>query len=452
MKRMLSLALAAILAVGLGACSDPAKEPEATPNQSDSAVFGDVSGKADTPAPEVKSPEDEEIEAIESLLPGHEFRDMEAAELSALLDQLGGDFTGVGRTDGAGNSYALIRLANGQPFSGADYGFAEGEPDYRYICYEVSHADDTRTLEIAVLKKDGNGLESEEALYSVRDVEVLDFGPDGRFCYVMLKSADQKVTNAVMPGSRKVMIEAASRGLESTKPEGAHLELKLYDTKIRDNCGFGEPAHFYLSLTAEQYQKAEALVGAGFEAKEAKELKKLYPEMYETGVSLWLDGESYMQFSCGAFTIGWEQGYYPTHVSNELSDWLREVAAPYLGHDPAGYEKSWFDQPLASATLTFHVSKGAEGYRNWTAQTQTITDEEALNQLAKLFKQAEFGSDSACPFGAPLTITRKDGETLTIYVAEDSCGTAMINGSIWCDYGRQDRLAEIFDEAMAGRE
>lgn len=451
MKRMLSLALAAMLAVGLSACSNPPKGPETTPNQGDSAVFGGVSGEAATPAPAAKSPEDAEIEAIERLLPGHEFRNMEAAELSALLDQLGGGFKGVGRTDGA-NSYALITLADGRPFSGANYGFAEGEPDYRYTCYEVSHADDTRTLEIAILKKDENGLESEEGLCSVRDVESIQFGPDGRFCYVIQKSADQKVTDAVMPGSRKVMIEAASRGLESTKPEGAYLALKLYDTKIRDNCGFSEPAHFYLPLTAEQYQTAEALIGAGFEAKGGKELKKLYPEMYETGVTLWLDGESYTQFSCGAFAIGSEQGYYPTHVSNGLSDWLREVAAPYFGCDPAGYEKSWFDQPLASATLTFHVSKGAEGYWNWTAQTQTITDEKALEQLAKLFKEAEFGSDSACPFGAPLTITRKDGETLTIFVAEDSCGTAMINGSIWCDYGRQDKLAEIFNEAMAGRE
>ncbi len=83
---------------------------------------------------------------------------------------------------------------------------------------------------------------------------------------MILKNADQKVADAVMPGSRKVMIEAASRGLQSAKPEGAHLALKLFDTKIRDNCGFSEPA-YSTSPDGGAVPKAEALIGAGFEAK-----------------------------------------------------------------------------------------------------------------------------------------------------------------------------------------
>jgi hypothetical protein len=452
LKRLLSFALAAMLAIGLCSCSNqPPQEPITTPDEGDAEILGEVPGQpvvAATPAP--RSPEQKEIEAIERLLPGRKFRDMEAQELSGLLDQLGGEFDAFGRTDGAGNAYALIRLADGRPFSGKHDRFAEGDPDYRYTCFEISHADGTRSLEIAVLTKAGD-IETEEVLYSVRNVEVIEFGADGQFGYVVLNCADPRVRSAVLPGSRAVMIEAASRGLESIQPQGAHLALTLYDTQIRDNLGFGEPVRFYLPLNDEQYKIAEELIGAGFEPKDAKELQKKFPDLYDTGVTLFVDGESYSMFSCGAFSLGSAEGYDPTLVSESLSDWLRGVAVQYLGYDPAGYQRSWFDQPLASATLTFHVRGEVDGYRNWKEQVQTVTDPEKLEDLAELFQEAEYGSASACAFGAPLVITRSDGETLTIYVAEDSCGTAMIKGSIWCKYGEQDKLAEIFDEAMAGR-
>jgi hypothetical protein len=449
LKRLLSLAMAAVLAVGLCACSNAQpEEPVDTPGVTEPEIMNEAPGQpVAAVTPEPKTEEQKEMEAIESLLPGKSFRDMNASELSVLTDQLGSDFKVFGRTDGAGNAYALIRLSDGKPFVFRDYALS-GDPEYRYICFEISHADGLRTLEVAKVIKEGS-VEREEVLYSVRDIDAIDFGDE--FGYVLLNCEDEKVRNAVLPGSRAVMIEAAARGLESIKPEGACVSLMFYDAQIRDNLGFGEPVCFYLPLNDEQYKKAEELIGAGFTPKDAKELQKKFPDLYDTGVTLFIDGESYSMFSCDAFRLGSAEGYYPTLLSEDLSNWLRIVAKPYLGHDPAAYRSGWFDMPLASAALTFHVRTEVDGYMVIKEQVQTIADPERLQKLSELFRDAEYGSVSACAYGAELTITRKDGETLTVFVAEDSCGTALIQGSIWCDYGKQDKLAEIFDEAMDGR-
>ena len=446
MKRLLSLALAGLLLMSLGACSNAQPEPTLTPGEEVPEILGDAPNRpvaAATPAPEPA--EQKEIAAIESLLPGMRFRDMEDKELAALSEQLGGEFEVLGRTDGAGNAYAIIRLKNGKPFSRQDYS-QSGEPAYRYICYEVSRGNWDRTLEIAVVTREG-GVEREESVCSVRGVEAIDFGD--AYGYVVLRAADEKFRAAVLPASRALMLEAAGRGLESVKPDGAFVALTFYDANIRDNLGFGEPVQFYLPLDGEQYKRAEELIGAGFEPKDAKELKRKFPDLYDAGVTLFLDGESYALFSCGAFSLGSAEGYYPTLVSEPLSDWLRGIAAQYLGHDPAAYQSSWFDAPLASATLTFHAREEVDGYMVIKPRTQTITDPEKLEELAELFREAEYGSTSACGYGAELSVTRKDGKALTIYVAEDSCGTAMIMGSVWCKYGEQEELAEIFDEVMA---
>ncbi|MGI6152182.1 MAG: hypothetical protein ACOYIR_09615, partial [Christensenellales bacterium] len=63
MKRLLSFALAAMLAIGLCACSDqPPQEPITTPDEGDAEILGEVPGQpvvAATPAP--RSPEQKEI-------------------------------------------------------------------------------------------------------------------------------------------------------------------------------------------------------------------------------------------------------------------------------------------------------------------------------------------------------------------------------------------------------
>lgn len=448
MKRLFSLALAGLLIFGLGACSDAQPpEPTVTPGEEVPEILQDGPNRpvaATTPEP--ASAEQREIQAIERLLPGRVFRDMEESELSDLKEQLGSDFAVSGRTDGAGNAYAILRLKNGKPLSWQDYS-RSGEPTYYYISYETTYADGTRTHQIARIVKEG-GAEREEAVRSVRNVEAIDFGVD--VGYVLLSHADERFKAAVLPASRLLMVEAAARGLESIKPEGACVELLIYDKNIIENLGYSAPVQFYLPLNAQQYERAEELIGAGFEPKDPKELKKKFRDLYETGVTLHIDGESYSLFSCDAFSLGSAEGYYPTLISEPLSAWLRGVAKPYYGHDPASYRSDWFDAPLASATLTFHTREEVDGYMVKKPRTQTVTDPEKLEDLAELFEEAEYGSASECGYGAELVITRKDGEKLTVYVAEDSCGTAMIEGRVWCKYGDQEDLAEIFDEAMAG--
>lgn len=438
MSRKWLFALSAALVFSLCACSAPFSQAEPTPYADDAFVPGMLTESEATPSPEPSDPLTEETETIENLLPGHVFRNMDEDALETVLNQFEGDFDGIGRTDDKGNSYVIL-------FPAGEGTWPE-DPLY-YSVGQVSGPDDETYFEVTLIN--GETWKETEPLYHLYGLTALQFSPSWQYGYAMTECADREVLEAVLPHYRVLMQEAADRGLKSVQPQGAYLALTLQDEHLIEKCGRTEPSTLYLPLDEAQYQKAEQLIGAGFESKETGTLKKQYPDMYDTGVSLCIDGDSYALFSCWAFSLGSSEAYYPTLVSEALSDWVRTAAEGVLGYDPAGFSKSWFDEPLKSAELTFSVYKEVDGYGSWEARTQTVTDKESLNKLADLFRNAKFGARSGCPFTAPLIITREDGETLTIYVANDSCGTAMINGSVWCEYGEQADLAEIFGEAMA---
>ena len=71
---------------------------------------------------------------------------------------------------------------------------------------------------------------------------------------------------------------------------------------------------------------------------------------------------------------------------------------------------------------------------------------------SQLLKQAVDGHESlsACPYVGILNLTREDGETLQMFVANDSCDSITYEGRIGFEYGKQEYLAEIFDNAMSG--
>lgn len=79
---------------------------------------------------------------------------------------------------------------------------------------------------------------------------------------------------------------------------------------------------------------------------------------------------------------------------------------------------------------------------NWYAAENikiTLTDEDALQELEKIFSQAEIGQDSACPYTGILTLFREDGTELVLHLATDGC-----NGFIFGSVG----MYQISDEAL----
>lgn len=81
---------------------------------------------------------------------------------------------------------------------------------------------------------------------------------------------------------------------------------------------------------------------------------------------------------------------------------------------------------------------------------QTITEAEKLERLSKLLGNAIRGHEAlnGCPYVGGLELEREDGETLQMFVAADSCDSITYEGRIGFEYGEQQELAEIFDEAM----
>ena len=59
---------------------------------------------------------------------------------------------------------------------------------------------------------------------------------------------------------------------------------------------------------------------------------------------------------------------------------------------------------------------------------------------------------SGCPYQGILKLVREDGETLEMFVASDSCDSVAYEGRIGFEYGRQEELAAIFQEANGDRQ
>ena len=78
-------------------------------------------------------------------------------------------------------------------------------------------------------------------------------------------------------------------------------------------------------------------------------------------------------------------------------------------------------------------------------QELVLTDEGKLAKLEELLSGAEFYlGTTKCPFGWLLTMETAAGETLTVNIATDSCGTWMSEGMFY-DFGSESKpLLELF--------
>jgi len=369
-----------------------------------------------TPAPTPEPAPCAGIQAeIEAFLPDSVFRDMTEEELAPWMGKLKGEFTGWGRTDDNGNAYILLQA---------------GEEGVQYSVGEVSSRDE-RWYEVNVLPE--GALEYTET-YEVRDVVGLELYPDQGYGHMIAEAANPVLNRAVRSTWRTKAGIAAEMGLAPDTPwDEPHIAVTAYNEQIRDEMGYTMPTQFYLVLSEEQADEARAII------KAAKEIDgKKQSGACNTGVYLHMDDTYYPIFSEGYFSVGYSA--IPNRRDPALCEWAEEL----LGRDIDPWSPDWFDGELAEATLAWPGN--VINAEDW--QTQTITDADKLAELMELFRSGDMNQDGKCPTVAPLTLTRTDGDTLTVWIAVDNCATAVINGSTYCNYGRQEDMAKIFDEIM----
>ena len=137
-----------------------------------------------------------------------------------------------------------------------------------------------------------------------------------------------------------------------------------------------------------------------------------------------------------------------------LIERMRALFEQRVGFDPLLDIAQWAGEgSFTSATLNYGLIRYSNvgGQDKFLVQSQTVTDAESLTALQKLLSRATYlGGGAGCPFGDFLTVTRDDGQTLTISVAVDSCGALCYNGNSYYDYGKQ--LKAIFPEWDLGWE
>ena len=412
--------------VGLGEASGPEQTPSA--------------GQADSVPAEVRA----EMNEIESLLDAVVFEDMSDGEMAPYLEKFNGDFAGYGRKTGTGDAYILLQPAEGKSWpdtSESLYSVGEvyGPGDEHYYQVDLYNLEDTNL--------------SMEAKYIVSGVQGLEFSRDAAGSYTMgymtVSVQQPAISSAVYPYTRAWMKYAVERRLSYLQPEGPSIQIYIQNEEMIEELNSSQWAAFYIALSDEQRAEAKEIIARETKPVEAAELEKQYPDRYKTGVTLWLSdgsGTGYQLFSEGLLAAVTDKEYWkyvPDCKNDALSDWLREIVRQIAGYDPADYDPSWFDQPLAGATLNYQAQ---DENGRWVAKEQTVTDPEKLEKLRRLMRRAKIDMDGGCPMVFALNIIRQDGEEFSALIAGDSCSTGLIHGNIWFDYGKQEDLKEIFDQ------
>ena len=416
MKKIALLLAAALAAAALCGCAGEPNPVEGqaspSPEMAEDVIHSTPEPTQD-PVPAACRAAQQEIEEF---LGDRTFSDMTEEEVASYMEKLQNQFVGWGRKDGQGNGYILI-----QPVDGWSEDVSYGE-------YEISGPEETY---LGVERFEGG---ERVETFEVHGVKSLTLGDAGAGYGFLVFGDDDALMFATFPGYRINAQVAKELGLLVDPPQGDYLMVSVYNDAVRQKMGYAAPAGFYLSLTEEQAQEAKALIAQAQEVDGEKvreeTAKSEQGELYRTGVNLYLDGEHYWLFS---------QDYaghslFPGLYCPGLCAWAEEV----LGMDLCGFSMTWFEKELASATL------------QWGEKTQTVTEPEKLEKLSELFQNADVDQDGKCPMTAPLTLEATDGETLTVWIATDSCGTALIEGQVWCQYGDQEDMKAIFDQLPIG--
>lgn len=403
---------------------------------------------------------------VESYLEDSSFKPMESSRTDALARQLGGHYEVAGRTDGKGREYYLALRRTDAPvyddFSSLSVGYTGGSTASEQVCqieYYNEAIDPVPLYQIPNL--------SINVFQNGSTVQALDM-----FCFFPYDSAKDTAFFYALDDSGRLQLEFLNQhpGLSFYREDNDSCISFLYQDQ--DTVKFcSEPYSCYISLSQKDTDTLKQLlqkpqtgpeIKTGFEnhGQILDYMKTVDSSIRTTGAQFSIDGSTYELLgskntagyiiSCDESGTG-ENRFsleYNPPVFSLIIDKIEEV----MGVDYGSFSDTWFDIPLISASLDFpNLTVSEDGTHTFCVQSQTVLDPEKLARLSRLLKQAVDGHESlsACPYVGILNLTREDGESLQMYIANDSCDSITYEGRIGFEYGKQEYLAEIFDNAMS---
>lgn len=403
---------------------------------------------------------------VESYLKDSTFTPLESSRTDALSRQLGGHYEVAGRTDGKGREYYLaLRRAdapNYDDFYDLSVSYTDGGTPSEQICEIGYYNENTDSV----------------VLYQIADFSVNSFrnGSNAEsldmFCFVPCNLADDTAFLYAFGESGRMQLDFLNEhpGLSfPAEDAGSSIDFLYQDQDTVKFWSEPYPCHISLDekdtdtlkqLFKEPKKQPEFQTDFENQSQILDYVRTLDSSVRTIGAKFSMEGKTYellgSQTSAG-YMISYDTSdtgekevrlEYNQLVFSYIIDKIKEAT----GVDYSSFSDTWFDIPLISATLDFpNFAAPEDGNRKSYVHSQTVMDPEKLVRLSQLLKQAVNGPEtlSACPYTGILNLTREDGETLQMFVASDSCDSITYEGRIGFEYGKQEYLADIFDNAMA---
>lgn len=410
---------------------------------------------------------EEYISLVEGALDGISFHQMKDEEVRPLSELLLGHYDITGRSAGDGvEYYVAVRREDAPEYE--DYGelsvgyySGEGAAEVLQIGYYDSRSEET-------------------ILYELDGYVLADF-PLGKadlssFCLRseldMTSAFGQTLACAFTTNGRATLAFLKKWPGLSFYQQGDN-SIQFYYQDEDTITFYSEPYPCYINLGEEKAQKMRTLLSNSAvedEITSAQEAKAYLDRsgkegkggresvIQHTGAGFFLDGQRYILLgNCKNGGYVWcssDMGEFQSLTRNqEVYDFVMDEIYEVMGLDYGDFDPGWFQSPLKSASMVFPESvKKEDGSWETEIRSQTVTDESKLNRLQSMMDSAfqdknRYGL-SGCPYLAYIDFTREDGESIRVFVAADSCDSIAYKGRIGLQYGSQQKLAEIFDEAM----
>lgn len=404
---------------------------------------------------------------VESYLKGSSFKPMESSQTDALARQLGGHYEVAGRTDGKGREYYLALRRKDAPvyddFSSLSVGCTGGSTPSEQIC-QIEYYNEA--IEPVLLYQLPNL--SINIFQNGSTSQALDM-----FCFYPYDSVGDTTFLCALSDSGRLQLDFLNQhpGLTFYREDDDSCIRFLYQDQ--DTVKFySEPYPCYIALSQEDTDTLKQLlqkpqtspdIKTGFEShgQLLDYMRTVDASIRTTGARFSVEGITYellgSRDSAGYIIshdeAGTEENLFRLEYNQPVYSFIIDKINEVMGVDYGSFTDAWFDIPLISATLDFpNLTASEDGTLTSCVQSQTVLDPEKLARLSRLLKQAVDGHESlsACPYVGILNLTREDGETLQMFVANDSCDSITYEGRIGFEYGKQEYLAEIFDNAMSG--
>ncbi|MEY8356484.1 hypothetical protein AALB39_24475 [Lachnospiraceae bacterium 54-53] len=415
------------------------------------------------PEPEQLSPGEEYITLVESYIDNAVFEQMAEDGTKQLSDMLLGHYDIIGRTAGEGMDYYLAVRREDAPvyndFDSIDTSYFSG-PDTKNEVLKIGYND--KSMNPTVLYE-MEGYRLLEMPFGNGSLDCFCFGKNENFG----ETSDPAFRLAFTQSGREELDFIKSKpGLSLSSGDDPCIEFYYQDDDTLKFCS--SPYSCFIDINSDELEQIRGLLSASNIIDSVKTRQDAWKylhlkdsSIYTTGAILHIDGKKY-EFPGNKNTIGHmmatgaDRGFisieYNEAVYNFVMDKIRSVAEMDYGN----FDAEWFKVPLKSASMDFpERAEQADGSYLSDMRSQTINDAEKLDALSKLMDQAINGEEiygfSACPYIAEIEFTRRDGETLRVFIAADSCDSMTYEGRIGFEYGSQLAMAEIFDEAMADR-